>query len=111
MLRLRLLISIACLLVPAFAPAAQIAPSLGIGHGYLENGGGRTEICPGGITTTYTDGSYENGYTWQYGGVAPHYTGAFAQHLYGTGSVCAAIFDFSRFSTQAGGTMDVYLVG
>ncbi len=55
------------------------------------------------------DGTYENGYAWQYGGlVAPDY-GAFADG-YATANqkVCSVVMDLSQVGNQVGQTLDAY---
>ena len=58
------------------------------------------------------DGTYENGYGWDYAGVVPPYYGAFAECYSGTNvTVCSAEFDFSGSGWQVDETMDVYVWG
>ncbi len=65
----------------------RAAGSVGVGHGVIRPGS-RTNPCAGSTFMLNSDGSYENGYTWWYGGqVAPYY-GAFAEGYNATGSVC-----------------------
>lgn len=55
------------------------------------------------------DGTYENGYTWQYGGVvAPNY-GAFAECYAGTGLVCSVVLDLTQIGNYSGQCADVYV--
>lgn len=59
-----------------------------------------------------SDGSYENGYAWQYAGSAAPYYGAFAECYSadaGGQSVCSAIFDFTQVGSQAGQNFDIYV--
>jgi len=64
-----------------------------------------------GTLSMNSDGGYENGYAWQYGGiVAPTY-GAFAECYGTTGyqSVCSAVFDLTQVGNQSGQQMDIYV--
>ncbi len=63
------------------------AGSVSVGHGVIRPGS-RTNPCPGSALFLNADGSYENGYTWWYGGqIAPYY-GAFAEGYEVTGTIC-----------------------
>ncbi len=67
--------------------AKSVRGSIGPGHGIAPQRG-RTSPCPGATLLQNADGSYENGYTWWYGGqVAPYY-GAFAEGYNTIGTVC-----------------------
>src|SRR5512146_463036 len=61
------------------AAAASNLASLGVGHGIVLPHPGDTSPCPGFPLLLNADGSYENGYAWQYGGETPPYFGAFAE--------------------------------
>jgi hypothetical protein len=65
-------------LLPAGVAAADLSThgSVGPGHGVDVPGGGGG---PRDVLHIYYDGSAENGYCWQYGGIAPPYYGAFAE--------------------------------
>lgn len=80
------------------------ATSVGPGSGRLESGG--TRGC--GDLLMNADETYENGYAWQYGGIAAPYFGAFAECYTTIGPVCGAAFDFTGIGYQSGQTMDVY---
>ncbi|MFN8548669.1 MAG: hypothetical protein U0527_12080 [Candidatus Eisenbacteria bacterium] len=59
-----------------------------------------------------SDGGYENGYAWQYGGVVAPTYGAFAECYSGANvSLCSAVFDFTQVGFYAGQVMDVYVWG
>ncbi len=64
----------------------------------------------GGAVHFHADGTYENGYTWQYGGVAPPLYGAFAE-LYpiGVAKPCAIVLDLSQVGGASGQTADLYV--
>ncbi len=69
------------------AHSGRTARSVGVGHGKIK-AGPRTNPCSGSTLLLNADGSYENGFTWWYGGeVAPYY-GAFAEGYDATGSCC-----------------------
>ena len=56
------------------------------------------------------DGTYENGYAWQYGGVVAPYYGAFAEgYENALRLVCAIILDLTQVGNDAGQTMDLYV--
>lgn len=55
------------------------------------------------------DGTYENGYTWRYNGVAPPYYGAFAECYSGVGAVCSIDLDLTQVGAYQGQTIDVYV--
>jgi len=97
------------LLLPAAGSAADIAPALGPGNGFLESQGARDETCPGGILEIHSDGEYEGAIAWQFDGVAAPYYGAFAEAFSDTGAICSAVFDLTRLPEQSGGLMDVYV--
>jgi hypothetical protein len=72
------------------ASAIQNAGSVGIGHG-IAVPGNDTNPCPGSTNLLNYDGTAENGYCWQYGGVVPGSSyGAFAEgyDAGGAGYVC-----------------------
>jgi hypothetical protein len=52
--------------------------SVGHGHGIIIGSGGSSP-CPPSLLNSNFDGSVENGYCWQYGGVVPPCYGAFAE--------------------------------
>lgn len=64
--------------------------------------------CGAAILDQVDDGSFENGYAWQYGGaVAPDY-GAWAE-CYSNAFVCSIEYYFTQIGYQAGQTMDCYV--
>lgn len=104
-LTLVLLATIGALLGAMEATAVDApATSVGPGAGRLEAGG--TRGC--GDLLMNADGTYENGYAWQYGGIVAPYFGAFAECFTTIGPVCGATFDFTAIGYQSGQTMDVY---
>ncbi|MCB9465604.1 MAG: hypothetical protein H6682_18085 [Candidatus Eisenbacteria bacterium] len=93
-------------LVTPSAHAANPASSVGLGHGTVgsyQGEGGCGDLMMNG------DGTYENGYTWQYGGVVPPYFGAFAECYPAVAPVCAVVLDLTQTGTQFGHLMDVYV--
>ncbi len=58
-----------------------------------------------------SDGSYENAYAWQYGGIARPLYGAFAECYSTTGQdwICSVVFDLTQIGNQAGQSMEVYV--
>lgn len=68
------------------ASAAENAGSVGLGQGILVPGGD-TNPCGGTLYLNF-DGSAENGFCWQYGGIVPPYYGAFAECYEWQGCVC-----------------------
>ena len=82
----KLAILFALLGVVSAANAAVLTHgSVGKGHGVNVPGGDTN--CNGTLLMNF-DGSAENGYCWQYAGIAPPYYGAFAECYDGTGDVC-----------------------
>jgi hypothetical protein len=78
----------------------------GRGSGALQDDGTR-DAC--GTFLLNTDQSYENGYAWSYGGVAPPYYGAFAEgYVYPSGVACSVILDLTQIGYAAGQTLDAY---
>jgi len=55
------------------------------------------------------DGSYENGFCWQYGGLVAPYYGAFAECYSANGNVCSVVLDLTQIGLHAGQTADVYV--
>lgn len=66
----------------AWGAQAAVLPhaSVGAGKGIDQDAGSRW--CPGDFLTNY-DGSAEDGFAWQYGGIVPPYYGAFAECFLG----------------------------
>ncbi len=90
-----------------FASEAQAEPtaSTGPGPGVLQADAER------GSDTLFmnSDGSYENGYAWRTGGVAPPYYGAFAERYSGTAQVVSVVLDLSQIGSFVGQTLDTYV--
>jgi hypothetical protein len=104
MKKLSLLLAVAGLVVGVSAHAANVA-STGVGVGVLN------DFTDGGCGTLAfnSDGTYENGYAWQYGGVvAPDY-GSFAE-MYSTPGLqaCSVVLDLTQVGNQNGYTCDAY---
>lgn len=107
-------------MVTLFALAAIVA-SIGVASaadfGKVHNG---SEVIHGtvvtgdggcGVLSMNADGTYENGYCWQYGGVvAPNY-GAFAECYAGNGKVCSVDLDLTQVGGFFGQTLDAYVWG
>jgi len=74
-------------LVVTGASAAENIGSTGVGQG-IALPGGDSDPCPPSVLWLNYDGSAENGYCWQYGGIVPPYYGAFAECYETTGCVC-----------------------
>ncbi len=97
-----------CAKGPASGTRHGEAKSVGIGTGTLQ---GTTSGLGCGTLNMNSDGTYENGYAWQYAGIAAPTYGAFAECFSGDWSVnvCSAVFDFTQVGSQAGQQMDVYV--
>jgi len=91
------------------ASARENVGSVGLGHGIAVHGGD-TNPCPGSTLMTNYDGTGENGYCWQYGGVvAPDY-GAFAEGYSASGSVCGIQLNLTQIGYYTGGNVvDAYV--
>jgi len=65
------------------------------------------------ITYSNNDGSFENGYAWQYAGVVPPYGGAFGEGFSGgscgIGVVCARLWVTTLSGFYTGQSCDVYI--
>jgi hypothetical protein len=96
----RLVILIGALLLAALPAGASNAVSLGYSEvtNIISPG---ADACASGVLIYNHDGSFENGYIWQYGGVVPPYYGAFGEaYDLSCGTVrCAAFW----LSTLPGG--------
>ncbi len=103
-----LLLTVFCLGVVSTMAMADSMPvaSTGPGNGTVVSGG-QSAGC--GIELFTADGTYENGYAWQYSGQAAPDYGSFAECYDGVGLVCRAIFDFSQVGNQLNNSMDVYV--
>ncbi|MEZ4647654.1 MAG: hypothetical protein R3E97_02515 [Candidatus Eisenbacteria bacterium] len=99
-----LLLAAAALVAGVSANAANVA-STGEGVGILND----TFDVTCGTLLFNADGTYENGYAWQYGGiVAPQY-GAFAEKYDSVGlMVCSIVMDLTQVGNDVGQTCDLY---
>ncbi|MEZ4650924.1 MAG: hypothetical protein R3E97_19500 [Candidatus Eisenbacteria bacterium] len=90
--------------LPAFAadPAASVGAGNGTIRAYQGEGG-----CGDLLMTS--DGTYENGYAWQYGGLTPPYFGAFAECYPAVGPVCGVALDLTQTGNADAHNMDVYV--
>jgi hypothetical protein len=81
------------LAVAAFAAHATNPVSLGYSDNVTVINTGGNDACTSGTLFVNHDGSFENGYAWQYGGsIAPYY-GAFGEgYNLGAGGVCCEAF-------------------
>ena len=86
--------------------ASEPAGSVGLGEGRVTEYPGE-----GGCGDLFlnADGTYENGYSWQYGGIVAPEFGAFAECYPTIGLVCAAVFDLTQVGNAAGHRMDVFV--
>ncbi|MEZ4651669.1 MAG: hypothetical protein R3E97_23275 [Candidatus Eisenbacteria bacterium] len=88
--------------------ASDVVQETGVGVGTLI---GQSE---GGCGTLLmnSDSTYENGYSWSYGGIVPPYYGAFVECYEGPAKVCSVIADLSSIPQQGGWyPVDVYVFG
>lgn len=84
--------------------------SLGPGHGRAVPHPERSNPCLGSQLYANYDGSFENGYCWQYGGIVPPYYGAFAERHSVTGDLCGIQLALSTLEgMQTDQTMDLYV--
>ncbi len=91
-----------CLAGERSGPAAA---RLELGSGVLLSPSGNDEPC--GELVMNADGSYETGYSWQYGGVVPPMYGALAECYQGAVTLCSVDFDFCSIGIEPG-RIDVY---
>lgn len=87
------------------AAAQQAAVSVGRGPGSAVSS--QNPSC--GTLYLTSDGVYESGWAWAYGGIASPYFGAFAECYFDAGMVCAAVFDLTQAADQKNQVMDVYI--
>jgi hypothetical protein len=88
----RLVILVAVVLLTAAPAGASNAVSLGYSDETTIVGPG-TDVCASGVLIHNHDGSFENGYTWRYDGVAPPYYGAFGEaYDLGAGTVACGAY-------------------
>jgi hypothetical protein len=72
------------------------------------DGGTDGDVCPGAQFLQNDDGSFENGYTWRFGGVVPPDYGSWAE-CYESDFVCGIQFLFTQTGYFLGQSMDVYV--
>lgn len=95
------------------ASAKQNMGSVGKGHGIAVHSHD-TNPCPGSTLMLNYDGSGENGYCWQYGGVVAPYYGAFAEgyNAAPNSGVCGIALFLSQIGYYTGGNVvDAYVFG
>jgi hypothetical protein len=91
------------------AAAVDNQVSLGPGNGTVIPSPD-TNPCPGSTLFCNADGSYENGFTWQYGGVVQPYWGSFAECYFGAGNCCGIQLNLSTLTGfYLGQTLDAYV--
>jgi len=103
-----ILFSLICVLA-GVANAVQNFGSVGKGHGVVvpkED----SDPCPPSVLFLNFDGSAENGYCWQYGGIVPPYYGAFAECYDGTGTICGIQLHLTGIGNPCN-TLDAYVWG
>ena len=92
--------------LPSTAPASEVA-SLGYLEDTVIQSNGRE--CVGTLVYNH-DYSFENGYCWQYGGVAPPYYGALAEaYDFGFGTVECGVFWLSQITYIFPNPSDIYV--
>jgi hypothetical protein len=108
---------LAVLSVAAFAVGAgarENIGSVGPGHGIAVHGSDENP-CPGSNFHLNYDGTAENGYCWQYGGLVPPDYGAFAEGYNNNSSstyICGVALFLSQIGYYSGGNVvDVYVYG
>jgi len=91
------------------ASAKQNIGSVGKGHGVAVHSHD-TNPCAGSTEYLNYDGTGENGYCWQYGGVVAPYYGAFADGYNATGCVCGVALFLTQIGYYTGGNVvDAYV--
>ncbi|MFN8547265.1 MAG: hypothetical protein U0527_04650 [Candidatus Eisenbacteria bacterium] len=103
-------LSAAVVLILGVAPARAMDPTGTVGPGKGALGEGRSE-APCGSIFSRTDGPYENGYAWLYGGNVPPQYGAFAECYSGSYEICGVALDLTTVGFGAEGTFEIYLWG
>ncbi|MCA9758600.1 MAG: hypothetical protein KDA27_22580 [Candidatus Eisenbacteria bacterium] len=91
--------------VSTVAGASEVAHETGMGVGTLI--GGSEGTC--GDFLLNSDGTYENGYTWSYGGVVAPYYGAFVECYEGPVRVCSVVADLTSLPQGDPYPVDVYV--
>jgi hypothetical protein len=100
---------LALLGVVAFGAQAADNNEVGLGTGIVIPGPDANP-CPPAAFLLNADGSYENGYAWQYGGVVPPNYGAFAEGYNGAGNCCGVgLFLTTLQGYYFGQNCDVYV--
>ena len=102
---MRIVCALFMLLVGVVANAADQV-STGGGLGVVQ------DSYPGSCGTLIfsADGTYENAYAWQYGGVVAPLYGAFAERFDSAGLiVCGIVMDLTQTGNDAGQTCDLYV--
>jgi hypothetical protein len=79
---------------------------VGLGSGYI--GSGPDRECTGVLFENY-DGTFENGYCWQYDGIQAPYYGAFAECYFGGDGVSCGRYVLTQVGNQIDQTMDCYV--
>jgi hypothetical protein len=104
MKKLSMLLAVAALVAGVSANAADVA-STGAGVGVLND----TFDGACGALAMNSDGGYENGYAWQFGGTVAPYYGAFAE-CYATPNLkaCSVVLDLTQIGYDVGQTLDAY---
>jgi len=103
----KLVILFALLGVVGAANAAMLSHgSVGVGHG-INVPHTNSNPCGGQLCLNY-DGSAENGYCWQYGGIVPPYYGAFAECCSFDGCVCGVEYELTGVGYPCG-PLDAYI--
>jgi hypothetical protein len=107
MKKLSLLLVLGLVAFAGAAGAADIAET-GVGVGITLPGTDVNPCPPANLLLNY-DGSGENGYTWQYGGVVAPTFGTMVEGYNGVGTVCGMQFHLTQVGGFAGQSMDCYL--
>jgi len=96
------------MLLAANDAAATDFSSTGRGDGAVVPGPD-SNPCPGSDLFLSSDGSYENGYAWQYGGIVPPNYGAFAEGFGSGGSICGVQLALTQVGSFHDWPIDVYI--
>jgi hypothetical protein len=66
--------------------------------------------CSDGVLIYNHDGSFENGYSWHFGGIEPPYYGAFGEgYDLGAGSTVCGVFWFAQMGSYEDIPLDIYI--
>ena len=98
--------------VLAGSSSGDYQSSLGPGQTTVIDNPAPDDICPGATFKINGDGSYENGYAWEYIGNLPPYYGAWAEGFTmdpGNAGVCGIRVDLTQTGNQDDWLMDVYV--